>query len=100
MSITNSDEIWDIVNDDFYAVYVKVSEHKALNIAIHQMIDNVIDRNTDNKVQGIVNDTISLLNIQEDLLSALEKAIDDVSNKLTDIAKRSDRKENPQHPTE
>ena len=100
MSITNSDEIWDIVDDDFYAIYVKLSEHKALNTAIRQMIDNVIDRNTDDKVRDIVNDTISLLNIQENLLSAPEKAADAVSNRLTDIAARSDREENPQHPTE
>lgn len=91
MEATEIDIIWDIVNGDLSLVYAKLSEHKALNLALYQMVDDAVDRDTDRKVRTAINNAISLLTIQEDLFLSLEKAIDNVMNRLTDLAVDSNK---------
>lgn len=91
MEATEIDRIWDIVNGDLSLVYAKLSEHKALNLALYRMVDDAVDRGTDRKVRKAIDNAISLLTIQEELFLSLEKIMDSVMNKLTDLAVDSNK---------
>lgn len=102
MEATEINKIWDIVNGDLSLVYAKLSEHKALNLALYRMVDDAVDRGTDQKVRKEIDNAVSLLNIQANLFLSLEKAMDNILNKLTDMANGSNKgtKGNTQHTAE
>lgn len=93
-------KIYDIINDDIGVVYLKMSEHKALNLAIYRMVDDVDDYKIDPRVRAIINNVIALLNLQEALLAALDKDVDNVVEKLSDVIHHSDKETEEAHSSE
>lgn len=78
-------EIYDIACGDFEVFYEKISENKALNIALCKILDDGFDTNASLEVKTAMDTALALLRTQETTLKALDSSIDNVSNKLMDI---------------
>lgn len=77
--------ICDSIKNDIWAWQLKMLQHKALNFAIYQMVDEADRPNIDSSVRVILSHAFSLLNLQEEMLEALEKDILKVEARLSDI---------------
>lgn len=78
-------EIYDIANSGFDALYEEMSESQALNIALYKILDDGFDTNASLEVKTAMNNALALLRTQETTLKALDSSIDNISDKLMDI---------------
>lgn len=94
-------KIWEVINDDIGDLSIRADEIAAINRSIDLSVDN--DDLTDYKM---FNGLLMLIRIQKELIENLDREINIVSDKLSDIIYHrnnettADREESPQHTTE